>query len=82
MRIAKINRRFVTLATFALLVLLAAPLYAQKNLVYINGNIAKAIEKWNECLEEDPGNTNVLANLKKAKSKINSIKKLQRGTEQ
>ncbi len=44
--------------------------------LYINGKIHDAIEKWQACLEADPGNVNAQKNIDKAKIKLKSIEKL------
>ena len=47
--------------------------------LYINGKIEEAITKWQECLKMDPSNINATSNINKAKAKLQSIQKLQRG---
>jgi len=44
--------------------------------LYINGKIQEAIEKWRECLKQDPGNVNAQKNIDKAMVKLQSIEKL------
>lgn len=44
--------------------------------LYINGKIHEAIDKWKECLKQDPNNVNAQANINKAMVKLQSIEKL------
>jgi tetratricopeptide (TPR) repeat protein len=44
--------------------------------LYINGKINEAIKKWQECLQQDPGNINAQKNIEKARAKLNSIARL------
>lgn len=44
--------------------------------LYINGKIQEAIVKWQECLNQDPGNVNAQKNIEKAQVKLQSIEKL------
>ncbi len=46
--------------------------------LYINGKIHEAVEKWQECLKQDPGNINAKKNIEKAMVKLQSIEKLSR----
>ncbi len=46
--------------------------------LYINGKIHEAIEKWKECLRQDPEDINAQNNIKKAMVKLQSIEKLSR----
>ncbi|HVZ81778.1 MAG TPA: tetratricopeptide repeat protein [bacterium] len=44
--------------------------------LYINGKIHEAIDKWKDCLKQDPNNVNAQANINKAMVKLQSIEKL------
>ncbi len=54
----------------------AKTLYYDGVSLFINGKIHEAIDKWNECLVQDPGNVNAQENIKKATVKLQSIEKL------
>jgi tetratricopeptide (TPR) repeat protein len=54
----------------------AKALYYEGVSLYINGKIHEAIDKWKECLKQDPGNMNAQKNIDKAMVKLQSIEKL------
>ena len=44
--------------------------------LYINGQVQEAIQKWQECLDEDPQNTVVQKDIRKAKAKLRALLKI------
>jgi cytochrome c-type biogenesis protein CcmH/NrfG len=56
----------------------AKALYYEGVRFYLEGKIREAIEKWKECLAQDPNNFNAQNDIKKAEVKLQSLEKLNR----
>ncbi len=51
-------------------------LYFEGITLYINGQLRDAIRKWEECLQEDPDNTDVQGKIGQARAKLKNISNL------
>jgi tetratricopeptide (TPR) repeat protein len=56
----------------------AKALYYEGVSFYLQGKIREAIDKWKQCLAQDPNNFNAQNDIKKAEAKLQSLEKLNR----